>query len=116
MTLTELAQRRNPAAPLTASVAADGASTVVTLRGEADLATLPVVIDVLTRVIADNDGPVIVDLAQTDFIDTGTVRVLGRAWEFLGHRGRALTVRSPSRVAARVLGFFGISDVIEPGQ
>jgi len=116
MTLAELAQPTVPAAALVASVSADGMPTVVTLRGEADLFTLPVVVDVLVRVIADHDGPVIVDLADTEFIDTGTVRALARAWQFLNDRGRTLTLRSPSRVAVRVLGLLGLSHLIEPDR
>ena len=112
MTLNELAPPV-PADLLVASVSVDGMDTVITLRGEADLFTLPVVVDVLARVIADSDGPVVVDLAGTDFIDTGTVRAIARAWEFLNNRGRVLTVRSPSRMAARVLELLGVSHLIE---
>ena len=114
MTLVEPVQRTIPTAALDASVTADGTTTVITLRGEADLFTLPVVVDVLARVIAEHDGPVIVDLAHTDFIDTGTVRALGWAWRFLREVGRTLTLRSPSAVAARVVGQFGLSHLIEP--
>lgn len=110
MTLTELAQ---PTA-LTASVEADGASAIVRLRGEADVFTLPAIVDVLTRAIAGSEGSVVVDLADVSFIDTATVRALGRAWRFLDDRGRALTVRSPSRVTLRLLGLFGLSRVVEP--
>lgn len=116
MTLTELAQPTIPAAPLIASVSADGLAKVVTLRGEADLFTLPVVVDVLARVIADSDGPVIVDLSDTEFIDTATVRALARAWQFLNDRGRTLTLRSPSRVATRVLGVLGLDHLVEPDR
>ena len=110
MTLTELTQRT----VLAASAHADGESTIVSLRGEADVFTLPVLLDVLNRVIADKHGPVIVDLADSDFIDTATVRALARAWRFLDDRGRVLTVRSPSAIAARLLTIFGLSHVVEP--
>lgn len=116
MTLTELAHCTVPAAPLVASVSADGTSTVVILRGEADLFTLPVVVDVLARVIADSDGPVIVDLSDTEFIDTATVRALARARQILNDRGRTLTLRSPSKVAARVVGLLGFARLIEPDR
>lgn len=116
MTLIEFAHCTVPAAPLVASVSAEGTATVVTFRGEADLFTLPVVVEALARVIADSDGPVIVDLAHTEFIDTGTVRALARAWQSLNDRGRTLTLRSPSRVAARVLGVLGLSRLIEPDR
>lgn len=64
-------------APFEATVNTDGASGVVTFHGEADLFTLPASFDALVRVIAEHDGPVIVDLADTTFIDVGTVRAIG---------------------------------------
>ena len=112
--LTELAPPTVPAAALAASVSTDGKAMVVTLRGEADIFTLPVVVDVITRVIEGHDGPVIVDLAPTEFIDTRTVRALGRAAQFLKDRDRTLTVRSPSRVAEQILGLLGLSELIAP--
>jgi anti-anti-sigma factor len=115
MTLTEIAQPTVDAAALVASVSADGTAAVITLRGEADVFTLPVVIDALVRVIADSDGPVIVDLAQTEFIDTCTVRALARASLDLDRRGRTLTLRRPSKIALRVLMLLGHSHLIECG-
>ena len=116
MTLKEFAQPTVQAATLVASVSADGMATVVTLRGEADLFTLPVVEEVLARVIADHDGPVIVELTHTEFIDSGTVRALARARQVLEDRGRTLIVRSPSRLAVRVLDLLGLSHLIEPDR
>ena len=116
MTLTELAQPTLPAAALVASVTTEGTNTVVTLRGEADLFTLPTVVDVLAQVIADHDGPVIVDLTHTEFIDSGSMRALARAWQFLGGRGRTLALRSPSATAVRVLTLLGLSHLIEPAS
>ena len=116
MTLTDIAQSNVPTAALVASVSVDGTATIVTLRGEADLCTRPVLVDVLVRVIAESDRSLIVDLAHTEFIDTGTVRTLARAWQLLNDRGRTLTLRSPSRVAIRVLGLLGFSHLIEPDR
>lgn len=111
--LTELALPAVPTVALAASVSTDGMATVITLRGEADLFTRPVVVDVLTRVIEDHDGPVIVDLSPTGFIDTGTVRALGRAGQLLNDRDRTLTLRSPSTLAVRILVLLGLSHLIE---
>ena len=114
MTLTELAQSPRPADALMASLVTEGSSTVVALRGEADLFTLPVLVDVLARVIADHDGPVVIDLAEIAFIDTGGIRAVARAAEFLGDRGRELTVRSPSQIAVQILTLLELSHLIEP--
>lgn len=99
---------------LTATVFADGAATVVALRGEADRATLHVVRDALAGVIANEHGDVVVDLAQTEFMDTAALRSILRAREDLAGTGRHLTLRSPSRSAARLLGVFGLGHLAGP--
>ncbi len=96
-----------------AVVRADGAHIVVVLRGEWDFSTGPVLSDVLSRVIAMPAGDVVIDLAQAEFIDSATGRILAVAWQLLDRRGRPLTFRSPSRPAAKVLDLFGLADLIE---
>ena len=76
-------------------------------------ATLPVLVNVLARVIAEDQGVVVVDLAEADFFDTASARVVGRAAEYLGTRGRLLTIRSASRQAVMVLTAFGLSYLLE---
>lgn len=87
--------------------------SVVSLRGEADISTRRVLCDVLCRVIADRTGDVVIDMADTTFVDTAIVRALGTAQQLLDRQDRILTVRSPSRLAARVLQVFGLTDLIE---
>ncbi|MDQ6614358.1 MAG: STAS domain-containing protein [Actinomycetota bacterium] len=96
-----------------AVVRADGAHTIVVLRGEWDFFTRPVLSDVLSRVIALPVGDVVIDLAEAEFIDSATARVLAVSWQWLDRRGRALTFRSPSNLAAKVLDQFGLTDLIE---
>lgn len=103
-----------PVAGLAATVFAEGAGTVVVLRGEADRATLQVVVDALSDVIADRAGDVVVDLAQMEFIDTAALRAVLRARETLESDGRQLTLRSPSRIAGRLLGVFGLCHLVNP--
>jgi anti-anti-sigma factor len=113
MTRTELAQPKDLGVPLVVSVAVDAEAAVVTLRGEADRSTLPVVVDALARAVAETDGPVIVDLAQTTFIDAGTLRAMARAADFLDRRGRTLVLRSPSRIARRIVDVLDLSCLVE---
>lgn len=91
----------------------EGTRTIVALRGEADISTRPVLCDVLCRVIADRTGDVVVDLANATFVDTAIVRVLATAQQLLRRQERILTLRSPSRLATRVLTVFGLTDLIE---
>jgi anti-anti-sigma factor len=116
MTLTEVSEPTVNEPALVASVYKDGAATVIALRGEGDLFTLPVVVDVLARVIAASDGPVVVDLAQARFIDVNTLRAVSRASQFLNDHGRTLTLRSPSRMAARILELLDLSRLVETNR
>jgi len=117
MTLTMVSPlvHETPSPPCTLGVVAhtEGTRTVVVLRGEADLATRWVLADVLSQLTGNADGDVVIDLAGLDFIDSGTLGSLVVAHELLERQGRALTVRSPSRLATRVLGFLGVSELIE---
>lgn len=103
-----------PRAGLTAAVLADGAVTVVALQGEADPATLHIIRDSLADVIAAGDGDVVVDLAQTEFMDTAALRAVLQARETLAGTGRQLTLRSPSRSAGRLLEVFGLRHLAGP--
>ena len=98
---------------ITTSVRHEGATTVVVLRGEADTSTTTVLSDALSRLIATPGGDVVIDLSETEFIDTATVHTFAVAVKLFGDRGRTLTFRSPSRLAARVLDLFGLSQSIE---
>ncbi len=98
---------------LTAVVREEGKRTVVVLRGEADMSTTSVPSDAMSWVIASRTGDVVIDLAELEFIDSATVHVLADAQQLLERVGRTMTFRSPSRLAARVLDVFGLSDLIE---
>jgi anti-anti-sigma factor len=94
-------------------VYADGTRTVIVLRGEADLSTRADLSDVLSRVIAHYGGDVVVDLAVVAFVDTAIVRVLAMSQRMLDGQRRSLTFRTPSRLAARMLDLFGMTEMIE---
>ena len=108
---------RSVLSPLTVPVMrVEGTRTIVVLRGEADCSSRPVLSDLLSRVIASQSGDVVIDMAEAEFIDTATVRVLAVAQQLLGDRGRELTFRSPSRLTAQVLHLFGLTDLIEASE
>jgi anti-anti-sigma factor len=116
MALTILPPSAEPvgvqAALLTAVVHVERTRTVVALRGEADLSTQPLLSDILSRAIA-LQVDVVVDLAETTFIDAAGVRALATCQELLDRQDRRLTFRSPSPVATRILRSFGLADLIE---
>jgi anti-anti-sigma factor len=107
------AARSLRSALMSSTVHSEGRRIVVALRGEADVSTRPVISDVLSRVIAMRSGDVVIDLAQLDFIDTATVRVMAEAQRLLDVCGRTLTFRSPSRLAVQVMAVFGLTHLIE---
>lgn len=115
MTLTTLRPSARRAPQLVVSMSTEGSATVVALCGEADISTLFLVTRMLDRAIRAHDGPVVVELADTRFIDSGTVQIISQASEALVEQGRRLTIRSPSGVAVRVLEIYGLSDLIMPG-
>ena len=112
MSVTTLVQP--PVVGLDVLVYDEGESTLVVLRGEADIYTVPVIVDALARVISERDGSVVVDLAQTKFIDTAALRAVLRARQILAGGERRLTLRSPSTAADRVLSVFGLSHLVSP--
>lgn len=114
MSVTTLVQPSPPVVGLDVLLYDEGGSTVVVLRGEADVYTVQVVVDALARVISQRDGSIVVDLAQTTFIDTAALRAVLRAREVLAGGERQLTLRSPSRAAHRVLSVFGLSHLLIP--
>jgi anti-anti-sigma factor len=113
MAVTGISSSASVACALTTAVRSEGTRTVVALRGEADFTTTLVLADVLAGVIDLGVGDVVIDLGNLEFIDTATVRVLAAGQWRLDRLGRALTFRSPARVAARVLKMFGLDDLIE---
>jgi anti-anti-sigma factor len=79
-------------------------SFVVSLDGDLDMATAPMLADAVERVMAD--APVAelqVDLAQVRFLDSSGVRALLQARRAAAERGAAFMVSRPGELVAQVL-------------
>jgi len=113
MTLAAVSPASLAGSGLDISVSSVDGAPVISLRGEADLATIQAIAGVLAHVISEHESVVVVDLAETAFIDTATIRLLGRAGQFLADHDRELRIRSPSRLARLILALFGMSDLVE---
>ena len=96
-----------------AFVGRDAGRTVVWLRGSYDLSSVTALAELMARAIAIDEGDLVVDLNQVQFIDAASVGVLARVREFLGLRSRSLVLRSPSRSARRVLHEYDLTDRVE---
>lgn len=97
-----------------AAVGARSAETTIWLRGEHDISNSTALADELSRAIAGQQGDLVIDLSEVEFMGVATAAVLTRARDFLGSRGRELKLRSPSAPTARLLGFCGLAASIEP--
>lgn len=97
-----------------AFVGRDADRTVVWLRGSYDVSSMAALAELMARAIAIDDGDLVVDLNQVQFIDAASVGVLVRVHEFLGRRSRSLALRFPSRSARSVLDACGLTDLLDP--
>lgn len=116
MSSTGLTQSAVSAYGLVVAVERNETTTLITMRGEADIAALPALTAVIDDVVAYSEGAVIVDLASIGFIDTATMRVLVDTWHALREQGRPLTLRAPSRIAMRMLSVLDLAHLVEPAS
>jgi len=66
--------------------------SLLTVRGEIDLATAPVLVEVLLPVLERETGPVVVDLSEVPFMDSTGVHVLLDAVRRLKPQSRRLAI------------------------
>ncbi len=80
------------------------------VRGELDLSTAPELEGPLERTLEGDEGSVIIDLSQCEFIDSTGIALIVRAWQRLhsGENGRALVVCSHNDQVRRVLEITGL--------
>jgi anti-anti-sigma factor len=87
-------------------------ATVIWLRGEHDVTTVPDLTRRLDRVLERDDADVVIDLSDVEFMDAATIGAIVRAREFLRLGSRSLSLRSPSTRAQRVLDLCEMSDLV----
>ena len=76
---------------------------VVTVRGALDLATRPILAEVLAEAFSKAEGDVAVEMGELDFVDSSGADLLLRARDFLAQHDKELILRSPSRAVQDVL-------------
>lgn len=97
-----------------AFVGSDAHLGVIRIRGEHDIATVSVLAATLGETVAAEGADVVVDLSEVEFMDASTIGVIIGARNLLALQSRALTVRSPSVCAQRVLDVCGLTDLLDP--
>ena len=81
------------------------------MRGEIDLVTAPILWQRLVEVLPDTKR-LVVDLRDTEFIDSTGLGVLVRALKRLRHNGGDLVLRTPRPNARKVLSLTSLDRVI----
>lgn len=87
----------------------DGA-TMLVISGELDIASASQLADAAAKAAADGNGPVVLDLCDTAFIDSSGLRALLRAHDDLAGHGRRLAIACSSEPVLRVLEIAGLRD------
>ena len=103
---------RHPQPSIYMEVHGDGESTVVRLRGMIDLSTAPLVGPRLLDLAGSTTGVLVVDLAQTSFLDCRGLAVLAAARD-LAPDGSRLRVRGARGVVRRALTVTDLRATIE---
>jgi anti-sigma B factor antagonist len=91
--------------------AALGAYAGLTVRGEVDTATAPMLEQALDAAIRDSAGTFVVDLADVGFMDSSGINTLLRARALLGREERRIVLVCPPGPVRRVLELAGIVDL-----
>ena len=82
----------------------------ISVRGELDLSTAPDLEGPLEQTLESDEGPVLIDLSQCEFIDSTGIALIVRAWQRLdgGEDGRNLVLCSQNDQVRRVLEITGL--------
>ncbi len=95
--------------PLLISPNIDGATITLGLAGDIDLATEPALWDAIEKAVtADGIGLVVVDLAETTFMDCFGMSALVRGARLAAGNGRRLRVVNPTGIPLIVLQLTGV--------
>lgn len=82
----------------------------ISVRGELDLSTAPDLEGPLEQTLESDEGSVLIDLSQCEFIDSTGIALIVRAWQRLdgGEDGRNLVLCSQNDQVRRVLEITGL--------
>lgn len=82
----------------------------ISVRGELDLSTAPELEGPLEQALESDEGSVLIDLSDCEFIDSTGIALIVRAWQRLesGENGRSLVICSHNDQVRRVLEITGL--------
>ena len=99
--------------PLKIVVSSEGDTVVVSLTGELDPHTVPLLADELDNAVAQGTTSVALDLSGLTFIDSSGLRVVIATHRQLEEAGGKLVLRAPSDTVRRLLELTGLLGHIE---
>lgn len=94
-------------------IGGDRTETIVSIKGELDAYTASRLDDELRALVQDGRQSIVVDLRETEFIDSTGLRVLVQYFKQLRGTGGAFVVSEPSKPIRRVLDIAGLSRILE---
>jgi stage II sporulation protein AA (anti-sigma F factor antagonist) len=101
--------RHLPSGALSWSATAEAPGRRMTLVGELDVATAPLLAEALRSEIDRARGTVVLDMDQVTFMDLSGLEVIVAAAEALAVKGQALSLVRPSRCVRRLLAVISMS-------
>jgi anti-sigma B factor antagonist len=103
--------RLGRAAPGTSAVIDEEAGAVVKVAGELEFGTAPTLREALLGLSQEGADPVVVDLAEVQFIDSSGVSLLVQAKQRIESQGGRFVLRRPAHRVKRVLEVAGLSEM-----
>lgn len=101
---------------LSVETAREGSKVVVTVRGEVDVATAPLLRAVLDGIYAARPRYVEINLSGVTHLDSHALTTLIAARRRLAAQHAALTLRAPSQPVLHVLAVSGLERVFDVGE
>jgi anti-sigma B factor antagonist len=102
-------QRLSTADPITTSVAHREGVTVLTVAGEVDLATAPVLEGAITTVLAENPSALVIDLSPVLFLASAGLQILVATQEKLSGADFAVVANGPA--TSRPIQLTGLDEI-----
>jgi anti-sigma B factor antagonist len=100
------------ALPVKIEVTISAGTATILLSGELDVTTRPFISDHLARLMAEEPGRLVFDLAQVGFADCGALRLIAGAGRLLPGSGRPV-IRHPSPAVRRLAELTGLAGYCE---
>jgi len=90
-----------------------GGAPGIAVRGEADLATVRALSEALDTAIRATEGAFVIDLTDTDFLDSSALSALLRARALLAREQRDLAIVCPPGPVRRLIDVAGVIDLLD---